>query len=72
MGHRKFRQAGHPDHLNTPDDPTIIGASNHMQISKFTLAVLLIGTGSAHAQFGMSQIMNPMTMIAPMGMMASA
>lgn len=35
-----------------------------MQIHKLSLVVLLIGAGSAQAQFGM----NPMSMIAPMGM----
>lgn len=40
-----------------------------MHIRKLALAVLLIGTGSAHAQFGAGQMMNPMTMMAPMGMM---
>ncbi len=39
-----------------------------MQIHKLSLAVLLIGAGSAHAQFGANPMMNPMTMVAPMGM----
>ena len=41
-----------------------------MQISKLTLAAFLISTGSAHAQFGMSPMMNPMSMMGPMTMMA--
>ena len=41
-----------------------------MHIRKIALAALLIGSGNAHAQFGMSSMMNPMSMMGPMTMMA--
>lgn len=48
-----------------------------MHIRNYALAALLVGAGSAQAQFGMSQamnpvaMMNPLAMLAPVGMMAA-